>query len=155
MKAWRLTKARHKSLDGIGGEIAEGRWHRRGQRIIYAAASPSLAVLEVLIHLDLSPDLLPDDYILIEIDIPDDIETIRTKRDDLPDGWDFFDGLAARVVGVKWLDDGETAVMLVPSVVVPEENIVLINPVHSHAGKIVEVSNRPFSFDPRLLTPRS
>lgn len=151
MRAWRLTKTRHTSLDGIGGEVAQGRWHRKGQRIVYAAVSPSLAVLEVLVHLDLSPDLLPDDYLLVGINIPDNIEIQRIGSDEPPVGWNSFDGLSARTVGEKWLDDGESAVMLVPSVIVPEENNVLINPRHSDAARIAVISSRRFAFDFRLL----
>jgi RES domain-containing protein len=151
MKAWRLAKARHKSLDGIGGEVAEGRWHRRGQRIVYAAASPSLAVLEVLVHLDLPPELLPDDYVLVGINIPDNIEIKRIGTRELPAGWNSPDGAAARAVGERWLDGRESAIMLVPSVIVPEESNVLINPRHSDAARIVEGSSRRFDFDLRLL----
>lgn len=119
--------------------------------MVYAAASPSLAVLEVLVHLDLSPDLLPDDYLLLAIDIPDDIEIKRLNPDELPFDWTSPDGSTARAVGEKWLDDGKSAVMVVPSVIVAEENNVLINPRHSDAARISENSSRRFEFDFRLL----
>lgn len=150
MKAWRLAKARYKALDGVGGEVAEGRWHRKGQRIVYASASPSLAVLEVLVHLDLPIDFLPDDYVLIGIDIPDDVAIKRIESSGLPSDWGASDGSVSRAVGKSWLDKVESAALLVPSVIVPEENNVLINPGHGDATRIVEKSNRLFSFDPRL-----
>lgn len=150
MKAWRLAKVRHKTLDGTGGEVAEGRWHRRGRRIVYASASPSLAVLEVLVHLDLPVESLPDDYVLIGMDIPNDVAIKRMESSGLPSDWGAFDGSASRAIGESWLDKVESAVLLVPSVIVPEENNVLINPRHGDATRIVENSNRLFSFDSRL-----
>ena len=151
MKAWRLTREPHKALDGIGGEFADGRWHRKGQRIVYAAASPSLTVLEVLVNLDLPLELLPDDYVLMKIDIPNDLGIKRIVVGDLPSGWDSPDELPAKTFGAKWIDDAESAVMMVPSVIVPEESNVLINPRHSDAPRILRDMDRPFKFDPRLF----
>lgn len=151
MRAWRLCKARHKSLDGIGGELAEGRWHAKGQRIVYAASTPSLALLEILVHLDLSPDLLPDDYVLTEIEIPNDASFERIAADSLAPGWDALDGTIARALGSRWLESEASAVLLVPSAILPEEGNVLINSRHPDAGRIRMTADRPFRFDPRLL----
>ncbi len=151
MKAWRLTREPFRALDGRGGEVADGRWHRRGQRVVYAAASPSLTVLEVLVNLDLPLELLPDDFVLMKINIPDEIGIKQVGVGDLPPGWDTPEGLPAREFSARWIGEEESAVMLVPSAIVPEENNVLINPRHSGAAKIFEDSYRPFEFDPRLF----
>lgn len=151
MKAWRLCKARHKSLYGVGGEYAEGRWHAKGQRIVYAASSASLAVLENLVHLDLPPNLLPDDYVLLEMDIPNDVSAKRVPADSLALGWDAPDGMIARAYGSRWLESEASAVLLVPSAILPEEGNVLVNSRHPDAAQIRVTADRPFRFDPRLL----
>jgi RES domain-containing protein len=78
MILWRLTRRPHADLSGRGGRLADGRWHSRGQPIVYCATSAALAVLEVRVHLDLPLDLLPDDYVLMQIAAPDDLE-VRTS----------------------------------------------------------------------------
>ena len=72
MIVYRLCKAVHAALDGEGARLWGGRWNRAGRPMIYTAASPSLAVLEVLVHLDLPSALLPDDLRLLTIELPDD-----------------------------------------------------------------------------------
>lgn len=151
MNAWRLAKVPHKSLDGIGGEYAEGRWHMKGQRIVYTASSPSLAVLENLVHLDLLPDLMPDDYVLLDVEIPDGVSTEHVSADSLADGWNAPDSMIAKEFGSRWLDETRTAVLLVPSAVISTESNILINPRHAEAGRIRIAAERPFRFDPRLL----
>ena len=61
MIVYRLCKAVYSALDGEGARLWGGRWNSAGRPMVYAAASPSLAVLEVLVHLDLPAELLPDD----------------------------------------------------------------------------------------------
>lgn len=77
MRVWRISRQPHAaaSLTGSGGLYVSGRWHHRGRPVVYTSATPSLAALEVLVHVD--PALAPADLRLIEIDVPDgiDIET--------------------------------------------------------------------------------
>jgi len=68
---YRLCKAAHVALDGEGARLWGGRWNSAGRPMVYAAATPSLAVLEVLVHLDLPAELLPDDLRLLTIEVPD------------------------------------------------------------------------------------
>ena len=68
MLAWRLCRAPFADLSGEGARRYGGRWNRPGRPIVYAASSAALAVLEVRVHLDLPPALLPDDYLLLTID---------------------------------------------------------------------------------------
>lgn len=111
--------------------------------MIYAAETAALAVLEVRVHLDLDWDTLPDDYVLMSIDVG---TIVPGTIADLPDN--------PRAIGDEWLRSGRSALLRVPSWIVPESQNVLINPVHSDASSITISSIRPFAFDKRLWLPR-
>lgn len=137
----RLAKAAFTGLDGEGARLYGGRWNSPGRPMIYTAASPSLAVLEVLVHLDLPPELIPSDYRLLSIHVPDDAPVEELA--DLPD-----DPLA---IGDEFLQRGGALVLRVPSAVVPQESNSLINPRHPAAAALRLEANEPFSFDRRLF----
>ena len=133
MIAYRLTRAKFANdLAGTGGLYAAGRCNRKGTPVIYAAQQPSLALAEVLVHLDL--DEVPLDYVLVTIEIPDTIPT----RQALPD-----EVLAAS-------SKPDVPVFLVPSVVVPQElNVVMFPQAPGFEARIVKIE--PFQIDERLL----
>lgn len=112
--------------------------------MVYAAASPSLAVLEVLVHLDLPAELLPDDLRLLTIEVPDDAAVARL--DSVPP--DDAGGVEA---GDAFLKTGDALVMLVRSVVVPQEWNALINVRHADMARVIVRKDEPFRLDPRLL----
>jgi RES domain-containing protein len=104
--------------------------------MVYAAATAALAVLEVRVHLDLPPDLIPDDYVLVTIDVGDaDVEIVS------------FMPAQPRDFGDAWLAERRTPVLQVPSAIVPESPNLLINPAHPGAARISIVAQRGFSFD--------
>lgn len=142
----RLTKAAFVALDGEGARRFGGRWNSAGRPAIYAAATPSLAVLEVLVHLDLPGELMPDDYRLLGIEVPDDAPVERL--DQTPGETD-----ACQAVGDSFLARAAALVLLVPSIVVPQERNAIINVHHPAMDGVVVVANEPFRFDPRLLDP--
>lgn len=106
--------------------------------MVYAADHPALAVLEVRVHLDLPPDLLPADYVLLRLALPDPAETIAS----LPDN--------PRAAGDAWLAEASSAVLRVPSVLVPAAANLLLNPAHPDAAAARIEAGEPFAFDPRL-----
>ena len=61
MLVWRICKKRHvrTAFSGIGAEKHGGRWNRKGERMVYASSSLSLATLELFVHLE--PRLIPSD----------------------------------------------------------------------------------------------
>lgn len=109
--------------------------------MIYTAASPSLALLEVLVHLDLPPELIPADYMLLSVEIPDDAPI--EELDELP--------AEPKAVGDDFLIRGSALALKVPSAVVPQESNALINPRHPAAARVRLVTQAPFRFDPRLF----
>jgi RES domain-containing protein len=150
MILWRLTRRPHADLSGRGGQLADGRWHTRGRPVVYCAASAALAVLEVGVHLDLPLDLLPDDYVLMQIEARDDLEVRTIRSSDLPAGWGSREHLC-RPIGDGWLAAGSTALLSVPSAVVEVERNLLLNPRHRDAGSVAVADITPFGWDERLF----
>ncbi len=112
--------------------------------MVYTASAPSLALLELLVHLDLELALLPDDYRLVAIDVPDasEIESHSLSSND---------AFACSVIGDDFLNRRAALALSVPSVIVPQERNVLINPAHPEAAEVRVISNEPFPIDPRLV----
>lgn len=113
--------------------------------MVYAAASPSLAVLEVLVHLDLPAELLPDDLRLLTIDIPDNVAIRRLEPSPTEDD-------DCRAAGDAFLDAGNALALMVTSVVVPQEWNVLLNARHADMARVTIRHSAPFQLDPRLLS---
>jgi RES domain-containing protein len=108
--------------------------------MVYLAEHPALAVLEVRVHLDLSFDLLPDDYVLLRVSLRG--AAITDIHSPVP-----VDTAAA---GDAWLASGSSPVLRVPSVLVPRASNLLLNPAHPDAAGAAIVETIPFAFDERL-----
>lgn len=138
-------------LTGAGARISGGRWNHIGAAVVYASNSIALACLETVVHLNTLG--LPANRYLMQIDIPDDVWTRRERYDqaDLPLGWDAIPaGKVSRDFGSLWLAEQRSALLLVPSIVVPEESNVLLNPAHGDAKFISCRKIRKWTYDPRL-----
>jgi RES domain-containing protein len=147
----RLVKARHAAtaLDGEGARRVGGRWNPPGSPVVYGASSLSLAVLELLVHVD--PEAMPDDLVALRVEIPEDLPSLRLRPDELPADWRLDRGRAGlRALGLRWLQEAASAVLVVPSVIVPEEDNLLVNPGHPDAARIRIAGQRPFHLDARL-----
>ncbi|UCH26096.1 MAG: RES domain-containing protein [Trueperaceae bacterium] len=148
MRAYRLVEARHAegALSGEGAFVYGGRWNPPGYRLVYTAAHLSLAVLEVLVHTGDRVKLL--DYYLIRLEIPaEHLEMLSPHA--LPRNWP--EQLeTTRELGREWLAEARSLALVVPSVVIPEEENVLLNPAHPAMGEVEASAPEPFKFDPRL-----
>jgi RES domain-containing protein len=147
MFVWRISN--HASLDGLGGRRAAGRWHRRGQQVVYAASSPAAALLEVLVRHQLDSCGFPATYKLLKIRIPDRLASERVEAARLPDNWR-NNIEVTRKIGNAWLDSMRTPILWAPSVIVPETYNLLINPLHRHSSRIRMVDVQKHEFDERL-----
>lgn len=141
MRLWRVARAAFADLSGEGARLYGGRWNSPGRPVVYTAENPALAILEVRVHLDLAPELIPDDYVLIEIETG----AVSVSESEDPQ--------APQVLGDAWLSAGETALLKVPSFIAPRSANVLINPRHRDAASITVVATQPFDFDRRLWLP--
>lgn len=150
MLLWRLTRRPHADLRGRGGELADARWHTRGRPVVYGASTAALAALEVRVHLDLPFDLLPDDYVLMRITAPDDVTVRTVAPGDLPADWREPDRPTCRPIGDAWLAERTSALLWVPSAIIPFEQNVLINPLHPDSVRLSVAEISPFTWDSRL-----
>lgn len=150
--AWRITTKRDPGVafDGEGARVYGGRWNRPGTRLVYAAEHLSLAALELFVQLD--PEDQPRSLFRFRVELPDDaLELLPRER--LPASWrDYPAPDETAVLGTDWARRGEGLALVVPSVVIPEEKNVLLNPAHPRFGELKVEAGEPFSFDSRMWT---
>lgn len=154
MIGWRITRKPYADLSGQGGLHASGRWHKRGQPILYMADHPALAMLEVRVHLDLPPQLLPDDYVLMRVEWPDDLTCADLSKEALK-ALKATSEFTFQDIGQGWLMAQKTSLAKVPSLLVPHCHNYLLNPVHSESESVKILSCEPVSFDQRLFAEKS
>jgi RES domain-containing protein len=149
---WRIAAETRKyaadDLSGGGAAAHPGRWNEEKQRVIYAAPTIAMAVLETAAHID--DGGLPLNRFLVRIDVPEDEWTARDELDPtkLPPAWSAIPaGRTSVKIGADWLASARTLILLVPSVIVPEERAALINPLHPNAKKLSAAVLRPFAYN--------
>jgi RES domain-containing protein len=150
MRVWRLSP--HPHWDGKGALLASGRWHRRGTEVVYTSGALSLALVEFLVNLD--PSTVPVGLLARAGEIPDPMVIERLDPASLPADWRKYPAptaLAAR--GTVWARGGTSAVLALPSAVVPQEWNYLLNPLHRDFSRIVLFPPEPFEIDPRMWKP--
>jgi RES domain-containing protein len=155
VSAWRIgadtPEYEAHDLSGTGAEETGGRWNRKGVRVVYASGSRALACLETVVHLA-SGEPLPLNRYLVEIRIPLDLWNARALFDPASHvGWDAEPaGKVSIEWGSAWVQRRTTLLAEVPSVIVPEEQNVLVNPEHPAAGRLTAVKIRRWTYDWRL-----
>ena len=149
LAAFRLVKAKHaaNAFSGEGARIAGGRWNLPGTAVVYASESLSLAALETFVYLQ------PVDrrvrYAWFHITIADSV-TVETPAT-LPNDWRAEPPTeATQALGSRWAEQSQTAVLRVPSILVPGEFNLLLNPGQAHFKRMKISTPRPFDFDGRL-----
>ncbi|HSA79282.1 MAG TPA: RES family NAD+ phosphorylase [Geminicoccaceae bacterium] len=158
MIVWRLAPRRHvNSLDGAGNRDHGARWSSgRGRGVVYASLNVATCVLETFVHF--GPALrarLPENLMLVRIQVPDDAGVLRIEADEIPADAD-LSGADRRTwyqrIGDAWLESGEALVLIAPSLVVPKEWNAMLNPAHPRMADVAIVASEPFRFDPRMAT---
>jgi RES domain-containing protein len=147
VELWRISN--HRNLNGSGGMRYAARWHTAGQRIVYLAASPAGALIEVLVHLELDADDLPPDYTLLRVEVPAEV-AIQSLHCPRGEGWK-TDERITRKLGDAWLAAQSSALACVPSAILPSTLNYLLNPAHPEAKRIRIKEATKQSFDVRLL----
>ena len=149
MEVFRLTTLKYaQDLSGIGAKLYGGCWNKPGQAVLYTAASRSLALVEVLVHV--ANAYLPTDYQLLTIYIPDNSITELPIKD-LPTDWNNSppsDNL--KKISKDWLSTNQYLGLKVPSAVVKGEFNYLLNPLHLDMSKVKILSQEPFAFNSPL-----
>ena len=151
MVVFRLSREEYKDeLSGFGASLSGQRWNSKGTEVVYTAQTRALANSEVAIHIPLG--VLPGDYYMVSILIPDSVEICEVKDKDLPSGWDSIPCQpVSQYVGDDFVKEGKCAVLKVPSVVVKGEFNYILNPRHKSFKLIRIISTEPFPFDPRYI----
>lgn len=157
MILWRIAAETRKyaadDLSGKGAAVHPGRWNEERQAVVYAAPTIAMAVLETAAHID--DGGLPLNRFVVRIDLPEAVWAAREELQvaALPTGWAAVPaGKASVKIGSDWLRSLRSAILLAPSVIVPEEWVALINPAHADASRIVASVVRPFEYS-RLFRP--
>jgi len=148
MVLWRVSN--YQTLDGIGGLYVSGRWHTRGHPVIYCTLNPATALLETLVHLEIDSEDRPERFQVLRIEGPDSLSIEKLDVDYLSSSWGEDVG-ATQAIGDRWLSEGRSLLLQVPSVLVPETWNVLVNPRHAEASFLKITMTYEHPFDARLL----
>jgi RES domain-containing protein len=151
MYLWRISI--FPSLDGEGGRLYPGRWNSGGRPVVYLAASPPGALIEVLVHLEIKDATLPPHYTLLSISAPD---RLRIPLLDVPAGeaWKSDESIT-RKLGDSWLKSRRSALARVPSSIMPETFNYLLNPLHPDASRVKVTKSLHALYDSRLFRKTS
>ena len=147
MIVYRISMAIHADKLVASGNPA--RWNSKDVKLIYTSSSRALACLENIVHR--SSRGLNEQFRTILVEIPENLMIERIDKTILKKDWhEFHNIFYTRKLGDQWIAKGNTAVLRVPSVIIPEEHNFLINSAHKDFSKIKYLANEPFEFDSRL-----
>ncbi|MGK0412602.1 MAG: RES domain-containing protein [Polaribacter sp.] len=151
MKLFRLSKKKYATVfNGKGAAKSNNRWYSKGTEIIYTAESRALAMAEVVVHLTIAT--LPKDFVMLTIDVPDEITIRKIDLKDLDENWNaILPNSKTKKIGDLFIDTSEFCVLKVPSAVVKDDFNYLINPYHTQFKKIKIVDVTDFPFDKRMF----
>ncbi|MGA7462830.1 MAG: RES family NAD+ phosphorylase [Candidatus Korobacteraceae bacterium] len=142
MKIYRMHHHSRMTADYTGAMLAGGRWNSIGTPMLYAAQNLSLACLEVLVHLDKRQ--LPQEYVWSEADLKQEPSPLQFSR--------IEEVSSCQLAGQSWIRAATSLAAQVPSVIIPREFNILLNPNRSEYANLRWSNPQPFRFDPRLFT---
>lgn len=133
----------------MGSKLHGGRWNPKGYPLLYTAESKALAALETLVHLE--RNTVPDDLQIISLQLPDNQILVYDKSNfkNIINHKNSISRL--KKSGQKWIDSNKSLALIVPSVLIPDENNILINPAHPSFGEIKVIDIDNFIFDDRFF----
>jgi RES domain-containing protein len=144
------TKYAASAFDGEGARLFGGRWNSPGTSMVYTAGSRSLAILEILVHLN--NDLLIPAFSCIEVNCPNDLVIDVNDIADLPPDWASSPPPEElKDIGDEWVSGSTSVVLAVPSAVVPSEFNYLINPAQEEFDRLEIKNPQVLALDPRLI----
>lgn len=139
-------------MSGAGAKKTGGRWSRIGNPVLYTSPSIALACLETVLHLGVCA--LPLNRFLVRLEVSDTVWAKRITLSPAPVGWEAEpSGAVSLDAGDHWLASEDSALLLVPSVIVPEEFNVLVNPLHSDSATLIVTKMRQLRYDVRPARP--
>ncbi|REL38010.1 RES domain-containing protein [Rhodohalobacter sp. SW132] len=150
MKVWRICHKEYadSAFSGEGARLYGGRFNSEGIRAVYTSGSLSLALLELLVQIEDREYL---DRCVCFTAVIKSRHCFQPKPDELPNGWDTIPyGKSSQDYGDRWITERKYVAMKIPSVVVPGEFNIVINPEHPKFAEIDISPPEPLRFDPRL-----
>ena len=150
LTVWRMVTVRFagSAFSGDGARLYGGRWSSKGIALVYTAASQSLATLEMLVQ----DSPLRAHYVMIPARIPQAVTIERLKAQELPANWrDIALREELQAMGTQWAQKKSSAVLAVPSAVIPDETNYLLNPLHPDFKRIEIGKPQKFITDLRLI----
>ncbi|HTD41452.1 MAG TPA: RES family NAD+ phosphorylase [Mucilaginibacter sp.] len=151
MIVYRLCRKTYANdLSGRGAEISGGRWNSKGIAALYTSSSRALCAIEIIVHVPAG--IIPKDYHMVTIDIPDNISIKTMEAKDLPAKWNSNPiSLSTQRIGNIFFSEQKEMVLKVPSSIIKEEWNYILNPLHKDFKKIKIINAEPFTFDKRLF----
>ncbi|KAA3437978.1 RES family NAD+ phosphorylase [Rufibacter hautae] len=151
MIVFRLSKGLYKNdLSGRGAELAGGRWNSKGTALLYTCESRALCTTEIAVHTPLG--IVPADYWLITLEVPDDLPLSEVPAQELPPDWKSFPHPnATQLIGDAFVRESRYVGLKVPSAVVHGDHNYLFNPGHPAFSQVKLLNSEPFPFDERLF----
>jgi RES domain-containing protein len=152
MLVWRMVRRSYVStaFSGIGASLIGGRWNPVGVPMVYCSEGVAVAAWELFVNVDRR--IPPRDLVLIPVEIPSVLRIEEIDLLSLPRNWRKHPApTKLKQLGKRWVQRGESAVLKVPSAVIPMESNYLINPNHPDAQLIRALKPIPFDFDPRAF----
>ncbi len=148
IKVYRVVKKQYaaNAYSGEGSRLTTGRWHTKGTSIVYASTSIALAILEVIVHFQ--PFSVIPKLVVVPAKIPEktcvDVNVYYNLKS-------INDEIVTRLIGDSWIKNSQSLALKVPSVIVPRESNILINPKHEEIKLVKVLDSFEFQLDERLL----
>jgi RES domain-containing protein len=151
MRIWRICRARFagEAFSGQGARRFGGRWNSPSVPMVYSSTSLALAAMELFVHLE--PNQQPDDLVSIAALLPEGEPALRLEPGKLPSRWWTDEFKPLRAIGDKWIREGKSLAIEVPSAALRMEWNVLVNPLHPAIAEIKIEKPQPFYFDARMF----
>jgi RES domain-containing protein len=148
MKVYRISKCQYiDDLSGKGAALYGGRWNNKGTYVLYTAATPALALLETVVHVNTIP---VSGYCMATIELPGADILVLTEKD-LPRNWQHNPPPSSlKKIGDRFIKEGLALALQLPSVIIPQDHNILINPKHPQFKTLRLVEKRFIPFDDRL-----
>ncbi|WP_443937654.1 RES family NAD+ phosphorylase [Pedobacter sp. MW01-1-1] len=135
--------------DGIGAKLFGGRWNEVNTPCIYTSEHISLALLEKFVHAKATNSL--ENIGLLKITVPDNPEIVLSvDKDKLDDNWS-SDIHYTQWIGEQLLNDSTILAFHAPSVIIPQERNIVLNPRSKFFNQLIFSEIIDFKADFRLL----
>ncbi len=149
LNLYRVTRKKYSEDVSGFGALYGGTWNRQGVRLLYTATSTALSILETYTHLN--PSFLINDYAIVQYAVPANLKIETIYESDLPSDWNQLEGSKiTQEIGTQWAQKNENLILSVPSAVVPNDRIYLLNPDNIKFSELRINKIDSFEFNRRL-----